>query len=94
MIVFLGDAGRFPAAAGVAEGITYLVLLLLVGGITTVPMVWSMVWIALLLNGVTINWGDGLLFCYNAGIAAILAYAIYYIIVEICKYYISRNRSF
>ena len=89
MIVFLGNAGRLPTTASVAEGLMYLAFVLIVGGITTVPMVWTMVWVALLLNGCEIGWGDGLLFCYNASIAAVIAYVLYFIISEIVKYKIS-----
>lgn len=89
MIVFLGNAGRLPDTASAAEGLAYLALVLIIGGFTTIPMVWTMIWIPLLMNGVEIGWGDGLLFCFNASIAACIAYVLYFIISEFVKYKIS-----
>lgn len=85
MIVLLGDSGKFPDTASAAEGLTYFVLLLVVGGLTTVPMVWTIIWIALLFNGIEIGWGNGLLICCQLGVAALVVYIIYYIATEVYK---------
>lgn len=87
MIVFLGNSGKLPETAGWAEATFYFVALVLCGALFLVPMIWSTIWLGLMITlkfNYDINWGHGLLVCYGiclAGLALCVVAAIAKVVI-------------
>lgn len=77
MIVFLGNGGTLPKDAPADAATVYGVLVGLCFLAICVPMIWTVVWIMLMINGLFVDWANGLGWSY-AVLGGILAVSVVY----------------